>query len=234
MWRFPAIHSFIALFIYSFMPSFVRSTFIQSLLQFSFCTSIMLNNFKSKQAMQWRIIVQLKCQMFNVNCIMLLFYIILINWYLAFSLVMIFIKICLFVISILDISEYTYTSMIHQARGGGCCDCKAAIFELTHKRLSELIKQQSCSLDPLTCLSVIICGHYEVTLWRFSATNMKMIFFTDFMYMAAYYRQNLPIAIYSLYRLQPPLSKKKKRKCRGCPPPPSHFYGGRESSMRCR
>ncbi len=229
MWRFPAIHSFIALFIYSFMSSFVRSTFIQSLLQFSFCTSIMLNNVKSKQTMQWRIIVQLKCQMFNVNCIMLLFYIILINWYLAFSLVMIFIKICLFVISILDISEYTYTSMTHQARGGGCCDCKAAIFELIHKRLSELIKLQSCSLDPLTCLSVIICGHYEGSL------QLILRFFTDFMYMAAYYRQKLPIAIYSLYRLQPPPSKKKKKMQRmPPPPPPSHFYGGRESSMRCK
>jgi len=29
--------------------------------------------------MQWRIIVQLKCQMFNVNCIMLLFYIVYFN-----------------------------------------------------------------------------------------------------------------------------------------------------------
>ncbi len=102
----------------------------------------------------------------------------------------------------------------------GCCDCKAAIFELTHKRLSELIKTAKLLTRPLTCLSVIICGHYEVTLWRFSATNMKMIFFTDFMYMAAYYRQNLPIAIYSLYRLQPPLSKKKKKKMQRMPPPP--------------
>lgn len=36
------------------------------------------------------------------------------------------------------ISKYTYTSMTHQAHGGGCCDCKAAIFELTQKRLTEL------------------------------------------------------------------------------------------------